>query len=115
MRNPEWVNNLLTLVEEAKKESKEKPSIKEQIILIPKSEGLLWFEMLKDLDSIKNKKEIIPFPLVFQKICSRFSMKKSKAWNCLFFLAEFGLIDIIKYHGIKLNYKIIVRNNTLKL
>ncbi len=76
----------------------------EKITLTAKAEGLLWFEMLRSLSGIKSRKEIIPFPLVFEKVCSKFSITKAKAWNCLFFLAEFGLIKVTPCHGIKLNY-----------
>ncbi|MEK6800532.1 MAG: hypothetical protein AABY05_01235 [Nanoarchaeota archaeon] len=109
MENPKWMDKLLNLVEEVKKETPKQTLTKENIILKPKTEGLLWFEMLKALNSINNKKEIIPFPFVFEKICRRFSIKKAKAWNCLFFLAEFGLIDIVRFHGIRLNYRFSVQ------
>lgn len=116
-KNPEWVDKILSILEEAKQDKKnwekeqrkkainEQPIPEEKIVLSPKEEGLLWFEMLKVLNKIKPKNEIIPFPSYFEKVCSKFSMTKAKAWNCLFFLAEFGLIEIVKFHGIKLLFK----------
>ncbi len=106
MENPLWMNKLLEIVEEKKSPETE---IKKQsrIILDIKEDGLLWTEMLKTLYKIKRKrKEIIPFPVVFWGICSKFSITKAKGWNCLFFLKEFGLIEISRSHGIKLNYRI---------
>ena len=113
---PDWVRKINELVENKEKGSKEKlskqkislnPSIK--ITITPKEEGLLWTELLKELSLLNRKgKETIPYSTVFQKICAKFSLKKAKAWNCLLFLAEFGLIDFVRYRGIKLNYEIIV-------
>lgn len=106
--NPEWVKKINKLIEQAKGERKSKSEVKkkQQIILTPKEEGLLWTEMLKDLASLKKNKEIISFSTVFEKICRKFSITKAKAWNCMFFLVEFGLIEIVRFHGIRLNYKI---------
>lgn len=107
-QNPSWVNILLDVAKDSKKqENKKNAKPKEQIILTTKEEGLLWFEMLKSLSELDKKEKIIPFPKVFKKICTKFSMTKAKAWNCLFFLAEFSLIEIISGHGVRLNYKII--------
>jgi len=54
----------------------------------------------------RSKKSYIPFPIVWSTICTNFSIKKPMAWECLFLLKEFGFIEIIKFHGIKLNYKV---------
>lgn len=70
-----------------------------------RDEGLLWVEMLNCLYKLKKNKEIISFPTIFEGVCTKFSMTKAKAWNCLFFLAEFGLIEVVKGHGVKLNYE----------
>lgn len=102
--NPYWVNKLHELLKESKIEKQQSEQIKkEQIIITTRDEGLLWTEMLNELYKL-DKKEIIPFPMVFEKICTKFSMTKAKAWNCLFFLREFGFIEIAKCHGIRLNY-----------
>ena len=83
-----------------------------KLVLTANKEGLLWTELLNHLNKVsssykfKNQDRILPFPVVFEAICRKFSMPKEKAWNCLFFLAEFGVIKVMKFHGIKLNYKI---------
>lgn len=84
--------------------------IKSKLFLTYKSDGLLWTEMLKQLKNLeyrsKSKTEIINFPEIMQNLCRRFTIPKAKMWNCLFFLKEFGLIEIIKYKGIRLCYEL---------
>jgi len=48
------------------------------------------------------KKEIIPFPELFEKICRNFSITKQEAWEVLFLLNDLELIQIIAGHGIKI-------------
>ena len=120
---PEWMKKINKLVEDQKKkqtsennkssfdkgvrDSKIKLNTSTKIILTPKEDGLLWTELLRDLYALNKKSNgIITYPSIFQKVCSKFSLKKSKAWNCLFFLAEVGLIDFVRCRGIKLNYEI---------
>ncbi len=106
MSNPEWVKKINEILKNKKdiQVGEEKP----KIIFELKEDGLLWTEMLITLHKIKRKnKSIIPFPIIFESVCRKFSITKTKVWNCLFFLREFGLIEIIKCHGIKLNYRII--------
>jgi len=80
---------------------------KPKIIWEMKEDGLLWTEMLRFLYGIKKRnKDLITFPTVFEGVCRKFSITKSKAWNCLFFLKEFGLIEISRCYGIRLNYNI---------
>jgi hypothetical protein len=88
------------------KTKEERPIPKEKIILSSREDGLLWFEMLKILSTIRTKNGIISFPNYFEQICRKFSIKKSKAWNCMFFLVEFGLIEIVSCHGIRLKYSV---------
>ena len=54
---------------------------------------------------IKCNKETIPFPYIFEKICRNFSINKKECWEYIFFLKEMGIIELIPYHGVKLNYK----------
>jgi len=81
-------------------------------LLTINKEGLLWAELLNHLNEVansykfKNQNKILPFPAVFEAICRKCSIKKAKAWECLFFLSEFGLIEVVRFHGIKLNYKV---------
>ncbi|MHA1703922.1 MAG: hypothetical protein ACTSWK_16835 [Promethearchaeota archaeon] len=63
--------------------------------------GLL-FQRLNELKE-KSRKEIISFPDVFEKLCRNFSMTKKQAWEILFLLQDFGLIQVITGHGIKVN------------
>jgi len=51
-----------------------------------------------------SKKEYIPFPDVFEKMCRAFSITKKEAWVMLFVLYDFGCIEVIRGHGVKLNY-----------
>lgn len=110
MEKQNWQDILLKAIEDSKKEKrspiKNKPLPKERIVLSAKEEGLLWFEMLKALKGMKTKNGVISFPAYFEAICRKFSMTKARAWNCLFFLAEFDLVEIVKCHGLRLKYKI---------
>lgn len=82
-----------------------------KIILTANKDGLLWteFSLILEQTARKHKigkEEIIPFPFIFEAACRKFSINKKKCWNCLFFMAEWGFIKIVPYHGIKLLYKI---------
>ena len=52
------------------------------------------------------KKEIIPFPVVFEKLCLNFSITKPKCWEVLFLLRDTGFIQIVAGHGVKLKFNI---------
>lgn len=106
MSNPDWVEKINEILKNKKDTQlgEERPKIIWEI----KEDGLLWTEMLKSLYNLKKRnKTLIPFPTIFESVCRKFSITKSKAWNCLFFLKEFGLIEISRSHGIRLNYKLI--------
>lgn len=62
--------------------------------------GILW----KRLEKLQKdcKKDIIPFPEIFGKLCGNFSIKKEDCWEILFLLRDLGLIEIVPYHGIKI-------------
>jgi len=64
----------------------------------------LYSIFLNRLEEVKTKcrKEIIPFPHLFQKLCSNFSLTKVQCWDILFMLKEVGAIEIVPYHGVKL-------------
>jgi hypothetical protein len=78
-------------------------------IHVNKKQGL-YFIALQRLEELnvecRNKSwksdKIIPFPKVFEKLCVTFSIPKEVCWEVLFLLREFGFIEIIPYHGIKL-------------
>lgn len=81
-----------------------------QITLTNKS-GLYskFLRRLKEAElsiSPMSKKSYIPFPTIFEKVCRGFSIHKQEAWECLFLLRDVGFIEIIKFKGIKLCYKV---------
>lgn len=45
---------------------------------------------------------IIRFPDVFSKLCTTFSLKKEECWELLFLFRDFGLIEIICGHGVRI-------------
>lgn len=63
----------------------------------------LAFERLRACKPSSNG--VIRFPVVFQKLGSTFSLPKKEVWNLLFILRKAGWIEIIAYHGIKINGK----------
>lgn len=84
-----------------------------KIVLSNKERCLLYTKFLLLLNDVyletpgNSKKSYIPYDAVFKKICRCFSITKNQAFEILFFLREFGLIDIVGYRGIRLNYKFI--------
>ena len=84
-----------------------------KIIFHSKNEsGLLWNKLLQRLKEVEESAKYLPnkryisFPEVFLKICRSNSITKKSAWECLFFLQEFGLIEISCGHGVRLKYEI---------
>ena len=75
----------------------------------------LYSLFLKRLCEIKTKNEIIPFPLVFQKICANFSISKEECWEILFLFRDIGFIEIHTGHGIKILKKEMSKKKELKL
>jgi hypothetical protein len=66
--------------------------------------------LYKKLEKIKleSRKEIIPFSLVFHRMCSGFSITKKECWELLYHLKEHGIIEIVPFHGIKVSSKILL-------
>ena len=64
----------------------------------------LYGIFMKRLEEVKLKveKEIIPFPIIFQKLCVNFSITKKQCWEVLFILRDMRLIEIVPFHGIKI-------------
>lgn len=62
----------------------------------------ILFKRLAEIQQ-ETKKEVIPFPDIFGKLCRNFSMSKKECWEVLFLLNDMGLIEIVALHGIKLN------------
>ena len=51
---------------------------------------------------LKSKKEIVPFPFIFEKLCLNFSITKGECWEILFLLRDAQWIEIVPFHGIKI-------------
>lgn len=66
--------------------------------------GIL-FQRLEELRK-QYHREIIAFPHLFEKICRNFSINKKQAWEILFLLKEFQLIEIVRGHGVRIVGKI---------
>ncbi len=66
------------------------------------SQGLYGLFMGRLLE-VKNKsrKEIIPFPALFEKLCRNFSISKKQCWEILYLLRDFGFIEVICGHGVR--------------
>jgi hypothetical protein len=47
------------------------------------------------------RKKIIPFPALFEKLCRNFSMSKKECWEVLYLLRDFGFIEVICGHGVR--------------
>jgi len=58
----------------------------------------LALERIKECERVK--KQIISFPEIFEKLCRGFSITKKEAWELLFILRDFDLIEIKKFHGV---------------
>jgi hypothetical protein len=68
-----------------------------------KSKGLygIFMRRLNEIGA-QTKREIIPFPAIFEKLCRNFSLKKQECWEILFILRDTGFIKIVPYHGVKI-------------
>ena len=75
----------------------------------------LYSLFLQRLCEIKSKKEIIPFPLVFSKICNNFSITKEECWEMLLLFRDMEFIEIHTGHGIKILKREMSRKRELKL
>ena len=64
----------------------------------------LYGILFQRLEEIRKQyhKEIISFPHLFEKICRNFSINKKQCWELLFLLKEFGLIELVRGHGIRI-------------
>ena len=46
--------------------------------------------------------DVVLFNLVFHRLCSWFSIKKTECWDLLYYLQDNELIEIAPYRGIKI-------------
>jgi hypothetical protein len=60
----------------------------------------LALERIKECEEVNGK--IIPFPKVFEKLCRSFQIKKPQCWEILFILRDFEMIEIVKFHGVRI-------------
>ncbi len=68
-----------------------------------------FIERLREAEKsipLGSKKDYIPFPVIFEKVCRNFSLKKDDAFEILFMLRDFGFIEVVPFHGIKLKYEV---------
>jgi len=68
---------------------------------IRSSEGLYQIFIDRILEAKLPNKDLIPYPIVFSKICVKFSITKKQAWNILFLLHDMGFVKLIGGHGVK--------------
>lgn len=63
-------------------------------------EGILY----QRLESIKQEAriEIVPFPLIFHRLCSAFQITRKAGWDLLYYLQNKGMIKIVPFHGVKI-------------
>lgn len=61
----------------------------------------IFFDRLREA-GVASRREIIPFPVVFEKLCRNFSISKQECWDILFLLRDFELITIVPFHGVKI-------------
>ena len=65
---------------------------------------------LKDIEesrSRNSRKKYLSLPETFKRVGGAFSMRKEEIWNRLFLLRDFGLIEIIPFHGVRLLYEVV--------
>ena len=60
----------------------------------------IFLDRIGNLD--KSKDGIIKFPTIIQKICTSFQISKKQAFEILFLLRDFGILEIIPGHGVRL-------------
>ena len=47
------------------------------------------------------KEGVMPFRVVFKKVCRNFSITKQECWQVLFLMRDMGFIEILAMRGIK--------------
>lgn len=71
-----------------------------------KVDGSLYRLAFERLQACKpSSNGILRFPIVFQRLGSTFSLPKEEVWKLLFVLREMGLIEVVAYHGVRINGK----------
>lgn len=69
-----------------------------------KAEGLYGL-FLRRINEVKRevKKEVIPFNSLYEKLCRNFSITKSECRELLYLVRDFGMIEIVPCHGVRIN------------
>jgi len=62
----------------------------------------IFFKRLEELKE-QCKKDIIPFPILFKRLCGSFRITKKECWSVLFLLRDIGFIEVVPFHGIKIS------------
>jgi hypothetical protein len=52
---------------------------------------------------LESKRAIIPFSFVFHRLCSAFCITKKECWDLLFYLQDREVIEIVPFHGVRIN------------
>ena len=68
----------------------------------------LYNLVLYQLSELQEGRRIIPFPDVFQRLGTLFHLRKAQIWEVLFILRDFGFLEVVRGHGIK------IKSNRLK-
>ena len=63
--------------------------------------GLYGLAMAR-IESCSAHNGLIRFPDIFSKLCRSYSISKREAWDVLGVLRDFGLIEIVAGHGVRL-------------
>ena len=50
----------------------------------------------------KTQGEIIRYPDVFSRLCTRFQIKKADCWELLLLFKELGFLELVPGHGVRL-------------
>lgn len=67
---------------------------------------LLRLKEVEDKIPEASRKDYLPYSNVFEKVCKGFSIPKKEAMEVLFLLNDIGLIEFVKFKGIRLNYDV---------
>ncbi len=65
--------------------------------------ALRRLERIKTKTSFVRTNAVIRFPNCFHAICSTLCLNKQEAWGLLKAMEAEGMIEIVPYHGIRLN------------
>jgi len=66
------------------------------------SEGLYQIFINRILEAKIPNKDLISYPAVFSKVCTKFSIDKKQTWSILFLLHDLGFIQLVNGHGVKI-------------